>query len=222
MAASLCRKLDVSPRGVYEEHLGDLQALMQKGAGKLTGAEIAYINQGLRYGIGEGRAPIRIPDPDWLARAGDNLARAATVRIEGESSGEVQSGMLLNDGVARLEDNDGRLVLRAALPHVLEFAWDEPTTIGAARVISGYNENGKITAPLADFELHWHDGDTWRPAMLPARTNTHPAWSRTFDAVRTNRVRLVVTKTKGDVSRIWEVELYGPVSVADDRPASRR
>ncbi len=222
MAASLCRKFDVSPRGVYEEHLGALQDLMRKGAGKLTGAEIAYINQGLRYGIGEGRAPIRIPDPDWLVRAGDNLARAATVRIEGESSGEVQSGMLLNDGVARLEDNDGRLVLRAALPHVLEFAWDEPTTIGAARVISGYNENGKITAPLADFELHWHDGDTWRPAMLPARTNTHPAWSRTFDAVRTNRVRLVVTKTKGDVSRIWEVELYGPVSVADNRPASRR
>src|SRR5262249_39996532 len=33
MAASLCKRFEVSPRGVYEYHLDDLKALMQRGAG---------------------------------------------------------------------------------------------------------------------------------------------------------------------------------------------
>ena len=38
MAASLCNKYDCSPRAVYQSHLGELQALMQRGAGKNVGA----------------------------------------------------------------------------------------------------------------------------------------------------------------------------------------
>ena len=34
MAASVCRQRDCNPRTVYESHLGDLQALMKRGAGK--------------------------------------------------------------------------------------------------------------------------------------------------------------------------------------------
>ena len=154
-----------------------------------------------------------------------DLARAAKVRIQGDAKDELARGLLLNDGVAGLDDNSGRLVHRGALPHVFEFTWDAPIELGAARVISGYSQDGSITAPLADFELQWLDGETWRPALLPTRTNTHPAWSRTFAPIRAEKLRLVVTKTKDDVSRIWEVELYGPVSAsaqADDRGGARR
>lgn len=41
MAASLCRKYDSSPRGVYEKHLPELKALMQKGVGKEEGVNFA-------------------------------------------------------------------------------------------------------------------------------------------------------------------------------------
>jgi len=224
MAASLCRRLGVTPRGVYESHLGDLQELMREGAGKLTGAEIAYINQGLRYGIGDAKSKIRIPEPDWLASAGDNLARSARADIDGEPADGVRQALLLNDGVAGLDDNSGRLVHRGPLPHVFELSWDQPVDLGAARVISGYSQDGTITAPLADFEILWLDGETWRPVLLPTKTNTHPAWSRTFAQIRTQRIRLVVTKTKDDVSRIWEVELYGPVRApaAAGRDGERR
>ena len=34
MAASLCKKHDVSPREVYQKHLPELTAMMQDGAGK--------------------------------------------------------------------------------------------------------------------------------------------------------------------------------------------
>ena len=34
MAASLCKQHDTTPRGVFQHHLEDLQALMQRGVGK--------------------------------------------------------------------------------------------------------------------------------------------------------------------------------------------
>ena len=34
MAASLCKKYDTNPRGVYNFHLGELKKLMEKGIGK--------------------------------------------------------------------------------------------------------------------------------------------------------------------------------------------
>ena len=37
MAASLCRKFQTTPRGVYQAHLGDLKALMAKGIGREEG-----------------------------------------------------------------------------------------------------------------------------------------------------------------------------------------
>jgi hypothetical protein len=45
MAASVCRKHDTSPRGVYEQHLSELQDIMRRGAGKKH-ATPDYENQG--------------------------------------------------------------------------------------------------------------------------------------------------------------------------------
>ncbi len=46
MAASLCVKHGVWPRGAYEKHLADLQDLMRRGVGKVSGANASYVNQG--------------------------------------------------------------------------------------------------------------------------------------------------------------------------------
>jgi hypothetical protein len=46
MGASLCVKHGSSPRGIYEKHLDKLQALMRCGAGKVSGANTSYVNQG--------------------------------------------------------------------------------------------------------------------------------------------------------------------------------
>jgi hypothetical protein len=50
MAASLCAKHDANPRAVYEKHLSELQDLMRRGAGKVQGRNIGYVNQGRRPG----------------------------------------------------------------------------------------------------------------------------------------------------------------------------
>lgn len=57
----------------------------------------------------------------------------------------------------------------------------------------------------------WPAGTHRVPRGVEIEGNTSPAWSTQFSAVKTRRLRLVVTKTQIDVSRIWEVEFYGPV-----------
>jgi hypothetical protein len=203
MAASLCKKHDVDPRGVYEKHLGDLKDLMSLGVGKEPA-----------LGLAEHRArrPVKLVEPTWLKSAGDNLARTARVEVPGAPDTGVRTFLLLNDGDGKVEDNSRRWVHRAKLPHVVEFAWEQPVRIGAARVISGYYTKGSVVAPIEEFTLQWHDGEQWQDSDVHVQSNTAPAWSDTFPAIQTQRVRLTVSKTQDEISRIWEVELYQPIT----------
>jgi hypothetical protein len=62
MAASLCAKHDATPRAVYEKHLSELQDVMRRGAGKLQGRNVGYVNQGRRPG-GSGQSPATTGHP---------------------------------------------------------------------------------------------------------------------------------------------------------------
>lgn len=212
MAASLCKQHDTTPRGVYEQHLSELQELMRRGVGKNPEASPDYENQGEgRRKLGE---PTVIAQPAWLAQAGPNLAIMAKV--------SVPDGGLLNDGQADIADNSGRWLGRGPLPHEIEFAWEKPVTVGAARVISGYNQGGQVTAPLADFTLQWNLGMTWQDIPgASVQGNLDPHWSATFTPVKAAKLRLRVTKTQDDTARIWEVEFYGPAAGAGGVPASQ-
>ena len=48
------------------------------------------------------------------------------------------------------------------------------------------------------------------PGAVKVADNTDPAWSSQFPPIQTRRMRLLVTKTKDNISRIWEVEFYQP------------
>ncbi|GEM_PF-137233 len=212
MAASLCRKYSATPRAIYEKHLSELQDLMRRGAGKLQGRQIPYINQGRRTAqSATPPRPLPLAAPAWLEDAGPNLARTARVSIPGAPTTDAQAARLLVDGLSRMEDNTTRWIHRGPLPHYVEFIWTAPVRLGAARILSGYSSNGAVQAPIRDFRFQWHDGAAWKD--IPGATildNTLPAWSGTFDAVHASRIRLAITATQDDIARIWEVELYAP------------
>lgn len=218
MAASLCAKHDTLPRGIYEKHLSELQDLMRRGTGKLQGAQTDYVNQGQRRAARPATPlkQIALATPAWLKTAGDNLARTARVSISGAPTAGVRTELLLNDGNGRVEENEGRWIYREPLPHWIELTWPSAVRIGAARVISGYNSGGAVIAPVEDFAFQWHDGNEWKDISGAAiRGNKLPAWAGTFDAVQTTRIRLGITATQNDTSRIWEVELYAPPAKAE-------
>ncbi len=118
---------------------------------------------------------------------------------------------MLNDGQGKVEDNDARWVYRQPLPHTVQFHWDEPQRIGAARIVSGYHVGGAVTAPITEFKLQWHDERGWHDTGVDVSANQNPAWTATFAPVRTDMMRLIITETKDQISRVWEIEFYPPV-----------
>ncbi|MBN2451485.1 MAG: FAD-dependent oxidoreductase [Lentisphaeria bacterium] len=209
MAASLCKEHDTTPRAVYQDHLGELQDLMRRGTGKAPATEFPLP----RSAAG---APPVIPTPTWLDQAGPNLARRANVSsATGSKPGSPPSR--ITDGRIEVTDNAGRWLGTGALPHSVELSWDGPVTLGAARIVSGYFA-GTVTAPIADFALQWHDGAQWRDVPGAVVTgNRDPYWNATFPAVTTARLRLRISATHIQVTRLWEIELYGPIAKGSER-----
>lgn len=194
MAAAVCRNHETVPRGVYENHLDELKELMRQGTGRLPTPDLP------------------LQPPKWLETGGDNLARKAKVTASGSKQSDSNLPQLVNDGHARLADNDGRWLSQAAVPNWIELAWDEPQEISAARIVSGYcQSNGALVAPIESFVIQIPDGDDWQDVPRTATTqNTAVDWHARFEPVTTRRLRLLVTQTPGDISRIWEIEAYHP------------
>ncbi len=187
MAASLCKKHDTDPRGVYRDHLDDLKELMRRGVGK---------------------APAR---PPKLKDVGENLAQAAAITTSGDYDAAAMPPALVVDGRADWRDNASRWLSHAQVPNWVEFRWNEPVTIVAARIMSGYFRGSGVTDPILSFVFQHFDGEAWQDiAATDTDGNTEVDWHCRFDPVTTGRVRLLVRATQIDFSRIWEIELYGP------------
>jgi hypothetical protein len=185
MAASLCKEHDVDPRGVYQDHLAELQALMTRGVGR----------------------PVTMPT---LENVGANVAPSAAVSTSGDHDTQASPSSLLHDGVVDLRRNEIRWLSHAQVPNWVEFRWDQPQAIAAARIFSGYADGGRAVEPIQSFVLQVFEGD-WKD--IPGTDtvgNTQVDWHGRFAPVTTTRVRLLVRATKIDISRIWEVELFAP------------
>jgi hypothetical protein len=191
MAASLCKEHNTTPRGVYQEHLEELKELMREGVGAPP------------------PPPVTERPPAWINSAGKNLARSASVSVSGDLNVNQYPPANVNDGRFDVQDNALRWVSDDKLPGWVELAWDEPQTISAARILSGQTGQIEPRTPITDFVLQSHDGSDWKDIPGTEVTgNEEFDWHATFPAVQTARLRLFVTATPNDLTRIWEFELY--------------
>ena len=215
MAAGVCKEFNTNPRGVYEKYLDKLQKRMRKGVGKVDGSKIPYYNQGER-----GSRPRRaqLAQPEWLKDAGKNLARTAKVSVNvSEKADGVDRAVLINDGNGKVTDNSSRWLGKGELPHIIELQWDTSVEIGAVRMISGWYDNGRVQSPVSDFNIQYEKGGGWKDLLPAVKDNENPAWSKRFAPVKTKNARLVITRTPDHISRVWEVEFYGPVNGDESR-----
>ncbi|MEI7733673.1 MAG: FAD-dependent oxidoreductase [Verrucomicrobiota bacterium] len=203
MAASICKRRSVDPRAVYKRYLAELQELMRRGVGKQSGAEIPYSNQGET--VTRKAAPVE--KPDWLKQA-VNVAPQAKITVTGSKDAVNSPPSLLNDGRADLNDNAQRWISDTHTPHVVEFTWERPQTLGGLRIVSGYRQGRECVAPIEDFALQYHNGERWLMVEgATGRGNDLVDWSRRFAPITTAKARLVITGTRDNTARIWEVEL---------------
>ena len=109
-----------------------------------------------------------------------------------------------------MRDNALRWVSNEEVPNWVELAWDRPQTINAARILSGQAHDPEPSTPIGDFvccnTATARNGRTCPGAVR--RPMTEFDWHATFPAVTARQFRLFVTATPGDLTRIWELELY--------------
>jgi hypothetical protein len=185
-AAYLCIKHDTTPRGVYEKHLDEFKELLHHRTRKPT-----------------------VAPPKELSKIGANIAPEAKVTTSGDRDPAGSPPSLLTDGLADLANNAQRWLSKPGKPVWVEFRWDQPRKITAARILSGYVSGGAVVDPIRDFVLQRHDGSGWLDvAGAHIKGNMQPRWHAIFEPVPASRVRLLVTATPLDIARLWEVELY--------------
>ncbi|MDR3181477.1 MAG: FAD-dependent oxidoreductase [Planctomycetaceae bacterium] len=209
MAASLAVKNDTVPRKVYEKHLNELKALMEKGIApkpeKYWHSAQPRISQPVK----------KATPPAWLPKAGKNLARNAEVAVsslyKGTEKGILYPALNINDGKFDIGSNAGRWVSDKtdnlkANPHWVELKFAEPAEINALRLVSG--QLGGAT-PIQDFVLQYNDGAKWVDITgSKTESNNEPDIGKRFAAVKSSAFRLVITATPENLARIWELELY--------------
>ena len=192
MAAAVCKKHGGDPRDVYAKHLADLKELMTKGVGRLP-------------------VPSPPKPPEWVKTAGPNLARAATATASSTYRKARYPVSNVNDGRVSYTDNSLRYVSDAKSPTTVELTWPKPQTLSAVRIVTGQAAGSWPKTPITDFVIQYHDGTEYRD--IPATKvegNETADWHARFQPVTTARLRLMVTKAPGDLTRIWEWEVYHP------------
>ncbi|MGL4594790.1 MAG: FAD-dependent oxidoreductase [Thermoguttaceae bacterium] len=194
MAASLCKKYDCLPRGVYEKYLEQLKSLMKEGvAPPPPGKSVKGPNP-----------------PKWLSEGGTNFAKNATISVSDSYKKANYPTTNINDGNASVASNENRWVSGDSEPeHWVLFSWKNPVEINAVRIISGQTGSGSPTTPIQDFVLQIAANDKW--VELPntaVRDNEECDLVVEFPAVATDELRLLITRTPGNLARIWEVEFY--------------
>jgi hypothetical protein len=181
MAASLCKKYNTTPRGVYKDHLQQLKTMM----------------------IGEDMSK-------WLEKAGRNLARDAEISVSSNYDASKYPKKNINDGRYDTKDNKSRwLSSPSDSPDYVTFSWREPCTISAVRIISGWFDGSQARDPVINFKLQHYDESGWKDIEnMHIIRRAQVELVSTFPAVKSDRLRLVVTGTSGNIARIWEVEFY--------------
>ena len=188
MAASICKKHNSIPRGVYTDHLERLKAMM----------------------VGDDMTK-------WLENAGPNLAPEAKVSVSSNYDANKYPKENINDGRFDVKDNRLRWVSSASeWPDHITFSWSQPHTISAVRVISGWFDGKVSKDPIGRFALQVDHQGKWKDIRgLRIMRNAPVESITTFQPVKSDRIRMVITDTPGKISRIWEVEFYHPTTTGE-------
>lgn len=193
-AASLCKKYDTNPRGVYTNYIEQLKEL------------VAY-------------TPPPLPD-GWPEKIGPNLALSAQVSVSSNYDPVTYPKENINDGQVDTMDNTQRwLSSELSMPDYIEFTWDTSHFISASRIVSGYYNNsvGAIEDSIRDFKLQYYQNDQWIDVPgTDIKYNYASDWFGAFPPIRTDKLRLAVLVTHQDISRIWEIEFYHPIADLND------
>ena len=187
MAASVCVENEAMPRDVYEKHFDRLKALMEAGIAP---------------------APPSAEKPaEWTKTAGPNLARKATVTVSSEHESEMYLGKHINDGRANIANNLSRWVSLPEKNPWVVLTFEQPVRINGFQMVTGQSN---LRTVINDCVLQYEKDGVW--IDIPGSGvagNENFYIDRRFEPVESKAYRLQITRTAGNIARIWELEFYG-------------
>ena len=123
----------------------------------------------------------------------------------------------ITNGITRVVETDPNIWASdpaQPLPQWIELAFDTPERINTVYLTFDTDMNAAYhTVPLVpecvrDYELSWHDGETWR-SIVREEGNFQRRRIHRFDPVTATRLRLTVHATHGAPSaRVFEIRAY--------------
>ena len=174
-AAAIAKEYGTTPRGIYENHIGQLQQTLLKDGCYLPG--------------------VRNTDKDDVA---------LRAKVTASSSREWMGPENVNNGLSRVvaeKRNAWAPEPNAPLPQWIQLQLAEPSVIDTVHVSFQTRTDRAV-----DFTVETWVEDSWK-AVANVVGNQSRRWVLNFEPVKTDRVRLVITKTAGRFA-ICEVRLY--------------
>jgi hypothetical protein len=178
-AAALAHRHNTSPRGVYQNHIEQLQQIMLKDGCYLVG--------------------IRNQDPADLA---------LSAKVAASSSADDLGPENINNGWSRVigkKRNAWAPDTTAPLPQWIRLQLAEPSVIDTVHVSFQRNQDRAV-----DFTVETWVEDSWK-TVANVVGNQSRRRMLNFEPVKTDRVRLVITKTAGRFA-ICEIRLYNEIA----------
>lgn len=139
---------------------------------------------------------------DVLANGKQNVARFKDVQVSSTNSTNV--GLNAVDGNI-VSDNSRWVSISGSFPATLEIDLKDFYLVDELVLYCGYQG---YNSPITNFQFQYWDGVKWVNAVVETN-NTLGLYRKTFTEVKTNKLRLNVTSTAGNIVRLYEIEVYG-------------
>lgn len=140
---------------------------------------------------------------DVLPSGKQNVARFKDVEVSSTTSA-AYPGTFAVDG--DISSDASRWVSKSGtFPATLEIDLKDFYLVDELVMYCGYQG---YNSPITNFQFQYWDGKNWVD-VISETTNTLGVYRKTFTEVKTNKLRLNVNATDGNIVRLYEIEVYG-------------
>lgn len=140
---------------------------------------------------------------DVLISGKQNVARFKDVEVSSTTSAAYPGTLAVDDDI--ISDTSRWVSKAGTFPATLEIDLKDFYLVDELVLYCGYQG---YNSPITNFQFQYWDGIKWVDAVVETN-NTLGLYRKTFTEVKTNKLRLNVTSTAGNIVRLYEIEVYG-------------
>ena len=140
---------------------------------------------------------------DVLVNGKQNVARFKDVEVSSTHSAPYPGTSAVDGDI--ISDTSRWVSRSGTFPAILEIDLKDFYLVDELVMYCGFQG---YNSPITNFQFQYWDGVKWVNAVVETN-NTLGLYRKTFTEVKTNKLRLNVTSTAGNIVRLYEIEVYG-------------